>query len=80
VTEKCEEVLKWLDANLLADKEEYEFKLKEVEQEFKPIMMKMHGGGGAAGASGYPSGGCGAQARQHGGTGAAGGPTIEEVD
>jgi len=73
VLAKCAEVLKWLDNNLLAEKEEYEFKLKEVEQECKPIMMKLHGGGGA-GAGAAAGGAAGA-------TGPGGkGPTIEEVD
>jgi len=68
VLAKCGEVVKWLDNSLLAEKEEYEFKLKEVEQECKPIMMKLHGGsGGAAGAA--PGGAPGGK-----------GPTIEEVD
>jgi len=72
VLTKCQDTLKWLDNNLLAEKEEYEFKLKEVEQECKPIMMKLHGGG-----AGVPPQGCGQQAR---GAGGPGGPTIEEVD
>jgi len=75
--EKCQEVLKWLDNNLLAEKEEYEFKLREAEQECKPIMMKMHGGGAGAGAGAGMPGSSGPQARS---AGAAGGPTIEEVD
>jgi heat shock protein 1/8 len=79
VIQKCQETLKWLDNNLLAEKEEYEFKLKEVEQECKPVMMKLHGGEAGAGAgAGVPPGGCGQQAR--GPAGKAGGPTIEEVD
>ncbi|OXA50449.1 heat shock protein 68 [Folsomia candida] len=81
VLAKCQETMRWLDNNLLAEKEEYEFKLKEVEGEFKPIMMKMHGGGGATGPSGAGGmpGGCGQQARREAG-GHHGGPTVEEVD
>jgi len=74
VLTKCEETLKWLDANLLGEKEEYEFKLKDIEQEVKPIMMRMHGQQGQA-----PPQGCGQQARAAGG-GGYGGPTVEEVD
>jgi len=77
VLQKCQETLKWLDNNLLGEKEEYEFKLKEVEQECKPIMMKMHGGGQQQQRQAHPQG-CGQQAR--GGAGGYGGPTVEEVD
>ncbi|XP_041370984.1 heat shock protein 70 A1-like [Gigantopelta aegis] len=69
VNHKCEETLKWIDANLLAEKDEYEFQLKEVENVCRPIMVKMHGGGGGAQAGGQPGG-------QPGGHG----PTVEEVD
>jgi L1 cell adhesion molecule like protein len=77
VLAKCDECMKWLDANLLAEKEEYEHKRRELESFFNPIMTKMHRGGGqgqGAGPSqgqgprgGYP----GAQHQQ--------GPTVEEV-
>jgi len=64
---KCKDTLNWLDNNQLADKEEYEFKLKEIQKETQPIMMKIHGAGGGNG----PQAGPGAQAK---------GPTVEEVD
>lgn len=70
VLQKCQDTLKWLDNNLLADKEEYEYKLKELESECKPVMMKMHGNQG--GPQGFHAGG--QQARS------SGGPTVEEVD
>jgi heat shock protein 1/8 len=54
--EKCSEVLKWLENNLLAEKEEYEHKLKEVQKEVGPVMMKLHGKGQAAPGSGGPNG------------------------
>ena len=41
ILDKCKEVaMKWLDANKLADKEEFEHKQKEIEIERvrKPIM------------------------------------------
>ncbi|KPI95977.1 Heat shock protein 68 [Papilio xuthus] len=44
-TEKCEEILRWLDGNTLAEKEEYEEKLKQVKKLCGPIMMKLHGAG-----------------------------------
>nr|AHA36970.1 heat shock protein 70c [Leptinotarsa decemlineata] len=51
VQEKCSAALAWLDANQLAEKDEYEHKLKELQQECSPIMMKLHQGaqGGAGG-------------------------------
>lgn len=64
IRSKCEEAVKWLDNNTLADKEEYEHKLKELQNACQPMMMKMHQQGGAA-----PNAGA-----------ANGGPTISEVD
>jgi len=64
-----------LDNNQLADKEEYEHKLKEIQKSCSALMMKIHGGAGQggdappAGARGFP-----------GSRSGAGGPTIEEVD
>lgn len=62
--EKCQEVMKWLDNNLLAEKDEYEYKLKEIQKETQPIMMKLHGRSGAGGDGGKSSSG----------------PKVEEVD
>ncbi|ODM88943.1 Heat shock protein 70 A2, partial [Orchesella cincta] len=59
VLDKCNENLKWLDSNALAEKEEYEDRLKEMEKELPAIMMKMHGagaGGAAPGGAGFPGG------------------------
>ena len=61
---KCEETLSWLDTNSLAEKEEFEDKLHEVQKFCSPLMAKMHGQGQA------PPGGA-----QQGS-----GPTVEEVD
>ncbi|XP_063703063.1 heat shock protein 70 B2-like [Culicoides brevitarsis] len=69
VKDRCEETIRWLDANTLADKEEFEHKMKELQQVCSPIMTKMHGGG--------PQASCGQQA---GGFGGRSGPTVEEVD
>nr|UTH79105.1 heat shock protein 70-2 [Protohermes costalis] len=54
VQDKCSEVLTWLDSNTLAEKDEFEGKLKELQKECSPIMMKLHqgAGGGAAGGKG----------------------------
>ena len=55
VTTHCEEALKWLDANSLAEKDEYEHRQKELEQTCSPIMMKLHGAGkSSSGSSGGP--------------------------
>ncbi|XP_041976052.1 heat shock protein 68-like [Aricia agestis] len=64
---ECEEAIRWLDNNTLADKEEFEHKLKEVQRVCSPVMSKMHGGGPGAGAQ---------QQQQAHHTG----PTVEEVD
>nr|UJQ69876.1 heat shock 70 kDa protein cognate 4 [Diamesa zernyi] len=82
---KCDEVINWLDANQLAEKEEFEHKLKEAEGVCNPIITKMYQGAGGApggfppGAGGGFSGG--APNGAAGGAGKSGsGPTIEEVD
>ncbi|CAF1264920.1 unnamed protein product [Didymodactylos carnosus] len=84
VTTTIDEALKWLEANQLAEKEEFEHKLKEVEKICSPIMTKLYQGeGGAAGGQGgMPGGfpGAGGAAGGRGGKSGASGPTIEEVD
>ncbi|ODM98660.1 Heat shock 70 kDa protein cognate 2 [Orchesella cincta] len=47
----CQDSLKWLDNNMLADKEEYEFRLNELEKQCRPIMMKLHGGSASGGSN-----------------------------
>ena len=42
VREKCESVIRWLDNNTLAEKEEIEHKIKEVQSVLSPIMAKLH--------------------------------------
>jgi heat shock protein 1/8 len=80
ILDKCSEMIRWLDSNQLADKEEFEHKQKEIEGVCTPIITKLYQGaggmpGGFPGGPGAPGGQPGA-----GGAGAAGGPTIEEVD
>ncbi|KAJ1068616.1 hypothetical protein K5549_011569 [Capra hircus] len=72
VLDKCQEVISWLDANTLAEKDEFEHKRKELEQVCNPIISRLYQGAGGPGAGGF-----GAQAPK-GGSGS--GPTIEEVD
>lgn len=70
VRDKCSSEMSWLDANNLAEKDEFEDHLKDCQRVCGPIMAKMHGGGqqqpgGAAPGGGAPGGK---------------GPTVEEVD
>jgi len=80
IEDKCEEVIKWLDANSLGEKEEFEEKQKELEAVCNPIITKLYQDGEMPDMSdmeGDMPGGMGT-----GGAGGAGGagPTIEEVD
>ncbi|XP_069987964.1 heat shock 70 kDa protein cognate 4 [Penaeus vannamei] len=52
VEEKAEETLKWLDNNQLAEKEEYEHKMKELEGAWRPLGGKIHGSGTGSSCSG----------------------------
>ncbi|KAL5232821.1 hypothetical protein ACI65C_000231 [Semiaphis heraclei] len=73
--QECEAVIQWLDNNQLADKEEYEHKLKDIQKSCSALMMKIHGAGQAGGGD-VPRPGANA-----GFPGSRpGGPTIEEVD
>lgn len=73
VREICEETLRWLDNNSLAETEEYKHKLEELQKQCSPIMMKIHQGG-----AGGPQQDCGGQYRQQSYNNS--GPTVEEVD
>ena len=42
VLKKCEEVLKWLDENQLAEKDEFEHQQKELEHFCRPIMTNLY--------------------------------------
>ena len=44
INETIDSTLKWMESNQLAEKDEYEHKLKEVEKICSPIMTKLHGG------------------------------------
>ncbi|KAI4502175.1 hypothetical protein M0802_002857 [Mischocyttarus mexicanus] len=71
--EICDETLRWLDNNSLAETEEYKHKLEELQKQCSPIMMKIHQGGAAG-----PQQDCGSQYRQQNYNNS--GPTVEEVD
>jgi heat shock protein 1/8 len=84
VLDKCNEIIKWLDANQLADKEEYEHKQKEIEAICNPIITKLYQSSGGAPPGGMPGffnpGGAPGAAPGAGAAPGGGGPTIEEVD
>nr|XP_023022256.1 heat shock protein 70 B2-like [Leptinotarsa decemlineata] len=61
---ECDNCMRWLDNNLMAEKDEFEYKLKELTKVCGPIMTKMHQGHRGGNRSGDEDGG----------------PTIEEVD
>nr|AAL27404.1 70 kDa heat shock protein [Artemia franciscana] len=46
ILDKCNETIKWLDVNQLAEKEEYEEKQKEIEKVCNPIITKLYGQAG----------------------------------
>merc|ERR1711862_573744 len=84
INDKCDEAIKWLDANQLAEVEEFSDKQKEVEGVCNPIITKLYqaGGGMPGGMPGAPGGmpDMGAGAGGAPGAGSSAGPTIEEVD
>ncbi|KAI8778054.1 heat shock 70 kDa protein cognate 4 [Biomphalaria glabrata] len=80
IIDKCNEIIHWLDANQLADEEEFQHKQKEIEGVCNPIITKLYQGMGGAGGMPDFSGAAGAGAQHSAGTGGGSGPTIEEVD
>ncbi|PNH12143.1 Heat shock protein [Tetrabaena socialis] len=65
--------MEWLEANQMAEVEEFEHRLKELEKICSPIITKLYQGSG--GMPGAPPPGAGASSGAGGG-----GPKIEEVD
>jgi len=83
VVAKVDEVIKWLDGNLSAEKEEFEEKKKELESVCNPVMMKFYQAGGMPGAGGPGGMDTGDDAPYTGGGGGGSGgsgPQVEEVD
>ena len=82
ITDKCSEIISWLDSNQLAEQDEFEHKLKEVEGVCNPIITKLYQAGGAPPPGGMPGGmpNFGAGGAAPGGGAGSQGPTIEEVD
>ena len=64
VSKECDETLKWLDNNTLAEKDEFQHRLDELQKVCSPTMMKMHG----------------ANNQQSSDHGTSRGPTVEEMD
>lgn len=83
ITDKCKEVLEWLEKTDSAEKEDYDAKQKELEKVCNPIITKLYQSAGGAGGGmpgGMPGGFPGAQGAAQPGSGESTGPTIEEVD
>ncbi|GJQ73684.1 hypothetical protein Trydic_g14022 [Trypoxylus dichotomus] len=43
---ECEDCIRWLDSNQTAEKDEFEYRLKELQKICTPIMTKLHSGTG----------------------------------
>ncbi|EOA39183.1 hypothetical protein CARUB_v10012149mg [Capsella rubella] len=76
IEKAIDETIEWIEGNQLAEVDEFEYKLKELEGICNPIISKMYQG--SAGAGG-PTGGMPTDGG-FGGSSGAGGPKIEEVD
>ena len=70
IEKAIDDTIQWLDGNQLAEVDEFEDKLKELEALCNPVISKMYQGGGTA----APSSADAAHDNS------AGGPKIEEVD
>nr|QKS68348.1 heat shock protein 70 [Onchidium reevesii] len=71
VLNACNDTMKWLDNNSLAEKEEFEDKLQEIQKISSSVMTKLH----SQGQNGPSAGGFGGQSQN-----SHNGPTVEEVD
>jgi len=78
IVAKCDEAIKWLDGNQLAEVEEFNDKQKEVEAVCNPIITKLYQNAGAGGMPDFGGMDTGSGAASNAAGGA--GPTIEEVD
>lgn len=80
IEKAVDEAVEWLDRNQLAEVEELQDKLKELEGICNPIISRMYQGGGGdvpmGGAGDMPGAGYGGST----GSGGGAGPKIEEVD
>lgn len=80
IVAKVDEIIKWLDGNLAAEKDEFEEKKKELEGVCNPIMMKFYQGSGGGMPGGMGGGMDDDAPSAGGGGGGASGPQVEEVD
>lgn len=81
IEKAIDETVEWLDRNQLAEVEELEDKLKELEGICNPIIAKMYqGGAGGDVPTGGDPGMAGGYGKASSGGSAGAGPTIEEVD
>merc|ERR1712119_36947 len=81
ISDDDRKAIKWLDANQLAEVEEFNEKQKEVEAVCNPIITKLYGAAGGAPGGMPDMGGMGGAGGAAPGAGQGGaGPTIEEVD
>ncbi|XP_026414825.1 probable mediator of RNA polymerase II transcription subunit 37c [Papaver somniferum] len=79
IEDAIEAAIQWLDSNQLAEAEEFDDKMKELESLCNPIIAKMYQGGAGPDMGGF--GGMGEDGPSMGGAGSTGaGPKIEEVD
>merc|ERR1712244_133762 len=77
INDKCDEAIKWLDANQLAEVEEFNERQKEVEAVCNPIITKLYGAAGGAPGGMPDMGGMGGAGGAAPGAGQGGaGPTI----
>ncbi|XP_047252196.1 endoplasmic reticulum chaperone BiP-like [Capsicum annuum] len=74
IEDAIEQAIQWLDGNQLAEADEFEEKMKELESPCNPIIAKMYQGAGGEMGAGMDDGG----PAPSGSSGA--GPKIEEVD
>merc|ERR1711931_170321 len=79
INDKCDEAIKWLDANQLAEVEEFTDKQKEVESVCNPIITKLYQGAGGMPGGMPDMGGMGGAGPTGGNSAGGAGPTIEEV-
>jgi L1 cell adhesion molecule like protein len=82
IEKAVEETINWLDSNQLAEVDELDHKLKELEGICSPIISKMYQGAGGAPGGMPDMGGAGGMPDMGGAAGGASGPgpKIEEVD
>ncbi|KAL0797847.1 hypothetical protein Bca101_053021 [Brassica carinata] len=77
IEKAIDETIEWIEGNQLAEVDEFEYKLKELEGICSPIISKMYQGGGG---TGVPDDGMPGDGGSGGSGGGGAGPKIEEVD